>query len=156
MTTEKSQKRPSLKLIGAAGVLAGAGLVAGCDRDSPVQVERASYASQADCERDWNRPEDCTLAAGPGQPGSGTSTPGGGAHGGGAHWYGPYYTRSGTVYHANGDETSEVVHVSNTTGVSESTSSEHALSAHGGEEGISRGGFGESAHAGGGEGGHGG
>lgn len=157
MKTTKSQKRPSLKLIGAAGVLAGAGLVAGCDRDSPVQVERASYASQADCERDWNRPGDCTSVADPGQPGPSSSTPGGGAHGGGAHWYGPYYTRSGTVYHADGDESSEIVHVSNSTGVSESTSSEHALSAHGGEEGISRGGFGESAHAGGGgEGGHGG
>jgi uncharacterized protein YgiB involved in biofilm formation len=149
----KTQKRPTLRLIGAAGVLAGAGLVAGCDK--PVQVERASYASQADCERDWNRPEDCTAAADSGQPGSGASGASAG-HGGGFHWYGPYYTRSGTVYHANGDETSEAVHVSHSTGVAESTMSEHAMSAHGGEEGISRGGFGESAHAGGGEGGHGG
>lgn len=153
----KTQKRPTLTLIGVAGVLAGVGLVAGCDGDKPVQVERASYASQADCERDWNRPEDCTADASTNQPGSGTTTSGGGHGGGGAHWYGPYYTRSGTVYHANGDETSEAVQVSHSTGVTESTSSEHALSAHGGEEGISRGGFGESAHAGGGgEGGHGG
>ncbi|HEV3425597.1 MAG TPA: hypothetical protein VG105_17815 [Paraburkholderia sp.] len=145
-------------LIGAAGVLAGAGLVAGCDKDAPVQVERASYASKADCEGDWNRSDDCTLVVDGGQPASGASSSGGGVHGGGgSHWYGPYYTRSGRVYHANGDESSESVHLSHSTGVSESTSSEHALSGRGGAEGLSRGGFGESAHAGGsGEGGHGG
>jgi uncharacterized protein YgiB involved in biofilm formation len=159
MTLEKKQKRPALVLIGAAGVLAGAGFVAGCDRNEPIEVERASYASLADCEQDWQRPEDCSQAANGSQGASGPShTSGGGAHGGGGgHWYGPYYTQSGKVYHANGDETDETVRVSHSTGISESTTSEHALSAHGGEEGISRGGFGESAHAGGGgEGGHGG
>ncbi|WP_175772952.1 hypothetical protein [Paraburkholderia phenazinium] len=154
----RTQKRPTLLLIGAAGALAGVGLIAGCHNDTPVQVERAEYASLADCERDWNRPDDCTSAAVGGQPGSGTSGSGGG-HGGfsGAHWYGPYYTRSGMVYHANGDETNEVVRVGHSTGVSESTHTERSLTGHsGGEDGISRGGFGESAHAGGGEGGHGG
>lgn len=158
MTTHRTQKRPTLLLIGAAGTLAGAGLIAGCHNNTPVQVERAEYASQADCERDWNRPDDCTLSADGGQPASGTSGSGGGHGGsGGVHWYGPYYTRSGQVYHANGDETNEVVRVGHSTEVSESTRTVGALSGHGGaEEGISRGGFGESAHAGGGEGGHGG
>ncbi|SIO55527.1 hypothetical protein [Paraburkholderia phenazinium] len=165
MTMHKTQKRPTLMLIGAAGTLAGAGLIAGCHNDTPVQVERAEYASQADCERDWNRPDDCALLADGGQPASGTSSSSGtsgsagGAHGGGggAHWYGPYYTKSGKVYHADGDETDEIVRASHSTQISESTHSEGALTGHGGgEEGISRGGFGESAHAGGGEGGHGG
>jgi uncharacterized protein YgiB involved in biofilm formation len=157
----KTQKRPTLMLIGAAGTLAGAGLIAGCHNDTPVQVERAEYASLTDCERDWNRPDDCTLAADGGQPASGASGSSGstaGAHGGGgAHWSGPYYTQSGKVYHANGDETDEIVRASHSTEISESTRSEGSLTGHGGgEEGISRGGFGESAHAGGGEGGHGG
>jgi uncharacterized protein YgiB involved in biofilm formation len=155
----KTQKRPTLILIGAAGTLAGAGLIAGCHNDTPVQVERAEYASLTDCERDWNRPDDCTLGANGGQPASGASSSGSYVHGGagGAHWYGPYYTKSGKVYHANGDETDEIVNASHSTRVSESTHSEGSLSGHGGgEEGISRGGFGESAHAGGGEGGHGG
>jgi uncharacterized protein YgiB involved in biofilm formation len=53
-------------------------------------------------------------------------------------------------------KTDEIVRASHSTGISESTRSEGSLSGHGSEEGISRGGFGESAHAGGGEGGHGG
>jgi uncharacterized protein YgiB involved in biofilm formation len=161
MTAHRIQKRPRLMLIRAAGALAGAGLIAGCHNDTPVQVERAEYASLADCERDWNRPDDCSLSADGGQPASGSSGSsgsGGYAHGsaGHAHWNGPYYTRSGKVYHVDGDVTDDIVHVSNSTGISESTTTEGALSEHGGAEGISRGGFGESAHAGGGEGGHGG
>lgn len=165
----KVQKRPKLTLIGTLGVLAGASLVTACDNDSKVDVQRARYASQADCEADWSRAGDCVFVADGAQPDSGASgasgasgSSGGGAHGGGyygGHWYGPYYTRGGTVYHSDGNETTERVSTSHSTGVTESNVSSRSLSGksgHGGSEGISRGGFGESAHSGGGEGGHGG
>ena len=156
----KKQKRPTLTLIGASGVLAGAALIGGCDKDTSVRVERAGYASQADCERDWSRVDDCSFIIDGAQAasGAGSSNSTGGVHGGagGGHWYGPYYTQSGKVYHANGQETNESVRTTNSSSISESTTSESALSGHD-SEAISRGGFGESAHAGGGgDGGHGG
>jgi len=154
----KKQKRPKLTLIGVSGVFAGAALIAGCDNDKPVQVERATYASQVDCERDWSSADDCSYVGDDAQPASGASASGstGGAYIGGGRWYGPYYTKTGKVYHANGEETNEVVSTANSRGISESTTTEGALSEHG-SKAISRGGFGESAHAGGGgEGGHGG
>jgi uncharacterized protein YgiB involved in biofilm formation len=155
----KTRKRPSLILIGAAGVLAGTGFMAGCDDNTPVDVERAVYTSQADCEQDWSRTDDCSFVADGAQSASGNApgtSSGGGHAGGGGHWYGPYYTRSGKVYHADGEETNDAIRVAHSSDVSETTMPEHALSAPHGEEGIARGGFGESAHAGGGEGGHGG
>ena len=137
-----STVRPKLTLIGALGLVAGTALLCGCDDDTKMAVERASYATRADCERDWSRPDDCTDAQGR-------------VHGGVGLWYGPYYTRSGTVYHADGSETHEKVATRNAVATSEEEVSSRALS-HGGTEGIARGGFGEPAHGGGGEGGHGG
>ncbi len=155
----RKQKRPSLSLIGAASVLAGVSVVAGCGNDEQVDVQRASYRSLADCQADWPRAGDCTYAADGAQGTSGASQTGssGSAHGsgGGGGWHGPYYTRSGTVYHRDGAESSGSVHPDHAAGFTRTSMSEGALSGHG-AGGISRGGFGESGHAGGGEGGHGG
>jgi hypothetical protein len=157
-----ARKRPKLTLVGAAGLLAGASLVAGCDDNTPVDVDRARYATQADCEKDWSRADDCVFIEDGPQPASaasstsgGSGSSGGGAHGGG-HWYGPYYTRSGTVYHHDGDETTERISTSNAASVDESRVPAHSLTEAGRSGEIARGGFGESAHGGGEAGGHGG
>ncbi|TDV33949.1 hypothetical protein C7405_110200 [Paraburkholderia caballeronis] len=164
-----AHRRPRLTLIGALGVLAGVSLVAGCDNESnSVDVERARYATREECELDWARPDDCVYvddtqpasdAAASGSGGTTASGGGSGGHagGGGAHggrWSGPYYTRSGRVYHSDGGETDERISTRHADAVTESR-----LADEGGHLGaISRGGFGESARGGGeGEGGgHGG
>jgi hypothetical protein len=153
-------KRPRLAVIGALGVFASASLIAGCDNESKVDVERAQYATQSDCESDWGRPEDCVLINDNAQPASGASSSGNGtghgAHAIGGHWYGPYYTRTGTVYHHDGEETHERVSVRNAISTTESHESSSSLSEGHGGESVSRGGFGESAEGGGEGGGHGG
>ncbi|WP_052408738.1 hypothetical protein [Paraburkholderia acidipaludis] len=154
-----TRKRPKLTLVGAAGLLAGVSFVAGCDDNSMLDVDRARYATQADCEQDWSRADDCVFVGDDPQPASGASSTGsgaaGGAHGGG-HWYGPYYTRSGTVYHSNGDETTERVSTLHASAVNESSVPARSLTEAGKSGEIARGGFGESAHGGGEGGGHGG
>lgn len=133
-------RKPRLVLIGAVGVMAGTVLISGCEQS--VDAKRASYTSKADCEQDWGRPEDCTQD---GTPSSSDST--------GALWYGPYYTRSGVIYHNDGSSTTRRVSPTRAVAVSSEIVSENELS-HGHSR-ISRGGFGESAH-GGHVGGHGG
>lgn len=147
--------RPKLTLIGALGLIAGTSLLGGCDDDTAVAVERASYATQANCEQDWSRSGDCVFVPDAAQPASSASEADrAGAHGAVGHWYGPYYTRSGTVYHSDGTQTRESVTTRNAMATTSENVPSRALS-HGGGGEISRGGFGESAH-GGGEGGHGG
>lgn len=149
-----STNRPRLTLIGAMGMLAGTSLLTSCDDNATIAVQRAHYATLADCERDWERPDDCTFEPDGATPASGVSQTVHGGHSAVGHWSGPYYTKSGKVYHSDGSTTNETVTTRNAT----STSAEH-VSAHDVSKGsggdISRGGFGESAH-GGGEGGHGG
>ncbi|EHP44769.1 hypothetical protein OR16_02140 [Cupriavidus basilensis OR16] len=123
----RKSRSPALWLIGACALAAGVAVIGSCSDDGDdeaVTVRRASYASQADCEADWNAPEDCegvpvddihaaSLADAAGSDGSSASTSGGGHgggyyggyHGGMARWYGPYYTESGTVYHPDGTQT---------------------------------------------------
>lgn len=126
LSTLRSQAVPVLWIVGVFTVVAS--VVGSCsdeaDDDPGVTVRRASYASLADCEADWSMQGDCEnvpidspgaifhaqqATAGGGTPafreapsphaGSlGYSTPL-------ARWYGPYYTASGTVYHANGTQT---------------------------------------------------
>jgi uncharacterized protein YgiB involved in biofilm formation len=151
-----AHKRPKLTLVGTLGVLAGVSLIASCSDDSKVDVERARYTTLSDCEQDWARPEDCVSADGNTQPASGTGYSGGGSgHGGSGRWYGPYYTRTGTVYHNDGEKTNERVSVRNAAEVTESNISPRSWTGSTESEEVSRGGFGESAH-GGGEGGEGG
>ena len=150
-----STNRPRLTLIGAMGVLAGTSLLSACNDNATVAVQRAHYATLADCESDWDRPDDCTFESDGATPASGASqTAHVGGHGAGGHWSGPYYTRSGKVYHSDGSTTNETVTTRNATSTSMEHVSVHESSKGSGEE-ISRGGFGESAH-GDGEGGHGG
>ncbi len=121
------KSRPMLLLIGVCALATGAAVIGSCSSDGDddaVTVRRASYASQADCEADWNSPDDCeavpldrlyssSLADTASGDGGGTSSGGGGGGGyhGGYHggpiarWYGPYYTESGTVYHPDGTQT---------------------------------------------------
>lgn len=178
-----NKKSPVLLLIGVGSVIAATGLLAACDDEAPpaVHVQRTEYASLDACLADWNDMSDCESIADDANAASGTSgtyatlpasgtgtgSSGGGGHGGGAHWYGPYYTREGRIYHANGTQTTGYVpespHGTTTSLVvrdseleannseafshtpeSVSVSEDHA---------ISRGGFMTAAH---GEGGHGG
>jgi hypothetical protein len=157
-----ANRRPRLVLIGTLGLVAGSSLLAGCDDDTTVSVERASYATQASCEQDWSRPNDCVFVPDATQPASSASnTTGSTAGHASGHWYGPYYTRTGKVYHSDGSEDEETINTRNAVSTTTQTVSEHALAS--GEAGeVSRGGFGESANGGeagghgGGEGGHGG
>jgi hypothetical protein len=101
--------------------------------DPVVDVERAQYATQEACVADWNDPADCQQVFDEGGDGSmsaasldaiaaasdaamiASSAPdasvsngsAGGAHVGshGGGWYGPYYTRSGVIYHSSGIQT---------------------------------------------------
>lgn len=115
---------PTLLIIGAVTVGLTTAVVScsedDADDDPGVTVQRASYASLADCEADWETPNDCesvpmentrnpyssSLASSGGEGASSADATGsgGGSHGY-ARWYGPFYTQSGTVYHANGTQT---------------------------------------------------
>ncbi|WP_255519709.1 hypothetical protein [Cupriavidus sp. IK-TO18] len=118
------KKSPTLWIIGACAVVAGAAALGSCsddaDDDPGVTVRRASYATLQDCEADWNTPNDCesvpaddtrnlyssSLADAASSPGANGSS--GSGHGSTAYyarWYGPYYTASGTVYHPDGSQT---------------------------------------------------
>lgn len=126
LSTLRSQAVPVLWIVGVFTVVAG--VVGSCsdeaDEDPGVTVRRASYASLADCEADWSMQGDCEDAPIDSPRGifhARQATTGGdspmfreapGPHGGSpgdsiplARWYGPYYTASGTVYHANGTQT---------------------------------------------------
>jgi hypothetical protein len=172
-------RRPSLLLIGVGGVIA-AGMLSGCDEaaQKKVDVLRTRYDSQEACMLVWSTVDDCVYIADPaGQPAtpasgaSSTSTGSGHGGGGGGHWYGPYYTRGGTVYHTGKAPTEGVVPPLVTSNTEELTVRESSLtpgstvyretpdvvsaSEH---AAISRGGFmssegGEGGHGGGGEGG---
>lgn len=125
---QRKSRSPALWLIGACALAAGVAAIGSCSddgADEAVTVRRASYASQADCEADWNAPEDCesvpvddiyaSSLADPAGSNAGSGSGSGGGHGGGYHggyyggtvarWYGPYYTQSGTVYHPDGTQT---------------------------------------------------
>ncbi len=126
MAEPKKSGVPKLLLIGACTVLAGGVLVHSysngdddSELDTGVPVTRASYDTLEDCLADWTTTADCTdapiagvgadLTASDTAASASTSTVSGGSggsHAGSvAHWYGPYYTRSGTIYHADGSQT---------------------------------------------------
>lgn len=100
------RKQGHLALVLIAAPLAGCGPDA---NDTPQAVTRAQYASLEDCLHDWRSPEECS--AQPAATETGASSPG---HGGGGVrprmvWWGPYYTRGGTVYHYDGNVTQQAV-----------------------------------------------
>jgi len=119
------QGSPALWIIGACAVVAGVAALGSCSEDAGddpgVTVRRASYASLADCEADWETSNDCESVpletarsvgssaldapASEVRAADGSTASGGGSHGYFARWYGPYYTESGTVYHADGTQT---------------------------------------------------
>jgi len=128
----KSSIRPVLVLIGVGGAVTTVLWLASPDHSpSPeytVDVARTQYASITDCMLDWDRYDDCTYVDDPADPAvsasaaaSGASStvasndgsPVGSAHAhGGGGWYGPYFTKGGTIYHQNGPSTSGNVPVS--------------------------------------------
>lgn len=117
--TIKSSTRPVLVLIGVGSAVATlCWLASPDDSASPeytVDVARTQYASFSDCQLDWDRDDDCTYVDDPANPAvsadaaasdaSSTVASSEHAHGGGG-WYGPYFTRGGTIYHQNGLSTS--------------------------------------------------
>ncbi|AXF11841.1 hypothetical protein CUJ91_28925 [Paraburkholderia graminis] len=125
---QKKSGLPKLLLIGACAALAGGTLVHSCsssdddsELDEGVPVTRASYETLEDCLADWTMVADCREApiatqtadvpasdAVASSPTNGVAGSAGGSHTGViAHWYGPYYTRSGTVYHGDGSQTQQ-------------------------------------------------
>lgn len=106
----RNKRSPRLVLVGSA--VATASLLNACDNSSGnvTHVLRNSYPSQQASLDDWQNPQDCTYIGSPGvaqgttatSAASSTNTASGysGAHG--THWYGPYYTRTGVVYHDSG------------------------------------------------------
>ncbi len=106
MADRKPRRKSSLSVT---LVLIGAAALAGCDDgpdSGPPFARRDTYASLADCQKDWGRPEQC-------EPVAGSASQGGSAHVGGgssgyARYYGPWYgdTSSSTGprpgSHANG------------------------------------------------------
>jgi hypothetical protein len=77
-TRRKSSVSVTLVLIGAATL---AGCDDGPDGGAPF-ARRDAYASLADCQKDWGRPEECEPVAGSASHGGGSS---------GARYYGPWY-----------------------------------------------------------------
>jgi len=91
-------------------LIASASGLSGCGDDpnnAPVEVSRAQYADISDCVQDWGSESACeynpvgmdgqNLNTGPGSTNS-TSV----HHGSSGYWRGPWYSRSGTVYHYDG------------------------------------------------------
>ncbi len=119
---KKQGGSPALWIVGACAVVAGVAVLGSCsddaDDDPGVTVRRASYATLADCEADWNTPNDCEsvplddpstiYSSSLNAPASEAAGSSGTTHSSSAYyarWYGPYYTASGTVYHPNGTQT---------------------------------------------------
>ncbi len=112
---------PSLRKSRAVPLmLAASTLLAGC---SPRQA-RDEYASQADCKKDWARPELC-------QPASGSSS-GGGHTGYYGRYYGPSYDEGARESTQRSARTG-----GNSFGLTGGESSNHSVG-----RSISRGGFG--------------
>ena len=91
--TKHSMKRQGpLNLV----LLSSAATLAACQPANPysTQIEpmqRAGYASQADCVLDWGSADQCE-----------EDLTGGNGSGGGARYWSPYYSSSGRVYGYNG------------------------------------------------------
>lgn len=185
--------RPTLLLIG----LVAAGVMSGCDDNGAttngsnrtLDVLRTRYDNHDACAQDWSVPQDCVfipddptlqgpLAASAASSASSTASSTASGHigggGGGGHWYGPYYTRSGTIYHVGLPPTQGKVLPFGTVDTEAVTVRESSLNpgsdiysrspasvSYSERAAITRGGFtssigeGEGGH-GGGEGGHGG
>jgi hypothetical protein len=131
-------KKPILVLTGVAVVITViVASCDSSDDDAVVDVQRTHYATQEACLADWNNPADCQMVAdedsvasaasdasvaqalaatsdttGSSDGGGGVGGGGGGYHGVhyvGGGWYGPYFTRTGTIYHSNGLHTTGTV-----------------------------------------------
>jgi hypothetical protein len=119
----RRHRRGALKLV-LLGAATGSLVACGADpNDQPQELARASYASAEECAQDWGDAEQCEpqlVSSGPTnyssdafnpegwQGGTGGSSGAGGAGYGGYaggpryRWWGPYFNRSGQVYHYDG------------------------------------------------------
>lgn len=134
----KSRRSPfTLVLIG--GGFAAVGALSGCgSEETPVAMERKGYNTLQDCVADWGDPKDCQAPA----PASSARTGAGVV----PFFWGPFYSRSGRVYHYDG-QTSERAFASSPRSVATDSVTQSPSSIRGtmpGNAPTSRGGFGSS------------
>jgi hypothetical protein len=107
----KPHGRGALHLV----LIATATALPGCaddPADMPEPMTRAGYDTQQACVQDWGSEEDCEPGSFDPQGMDGVQAQGGhGSSGGsgfgssyGHRWWGPYFSRSGTVYRYDGRE----------------------------------------------------
>ncbi len=120
-------------------------VLSGCSPDSgvPAQMQRPTYTSQEACLKDWADP-DCAPAAGGGGGSGGSGGTGGPS---GAHSYVGPWISNGYYYHPDGSAEPVTRAPTAASGTVMSTPPPHVAAAAASHDGVSRGGFGESAAA---------
>lgn len=102
--------------------------------DVPQDVSRAHYASREACLQDWRSEAECEALTE--RDGNGHVV---------TRWWGPYYTRSGSVYHYDGRITQQGGIPLNASGVTQQTLTPNQMAAQPGRYATTargRGGFG--------------
>lgn len=103
----KPPRRGQLRLVIIAAAASGLSACGDDRNEIPQSVSRAQYDTFEACVEDWGSDQDCepqlaaSDTAASAAPAQNTSHAGG--HGI-YHWWGPYYSRAGTVYRYDGRE----------------------------------------------------
>ena len=130
------RRQGQLALVLIATPLAGCGPSAG---DVPQDVMRAHYASREACLQDWRSEAECEALTERDRHGHVYT-----------RWWGPYYTRSGTVYHYDGRTSQQAGTPLNATGIMQQTLTPNQMATQPGRYAATpkgRGGFGGTGRA---------